>query len=408
MKIWIDLTDFLQWSGNLTGIQRVQYNLSKEFIASGKQVGFFIYDESVRAFTEVAFNPDEIVSAGIVTPARKAQKFPETVLGKVLRRIKPHTVPQAHHTEDVASPFMQGDMVAVLGGIWVGTFIDDLITCKQRHELKFIHFAFDMIPTLFPGYVVDWLPKAFGDYQTKVFTHADGIIAISQSTADDVRRFMQAHRIENKPKITVTRIGDIITKKDIEDNDKTEVAQLLDEKYILSVSTIEGRKNHAALFYAIKEAARRGIDLPKIVIAGRNGWLTDDIRYTIKNDIETSKNIVILNDIDDNQLAWLYRNCLFTVFPSFYEGWGMPIAESLAYGKFCLASNTSSMPEIAGTLIDYFSPYDTGELLEKIVEYLDNDLRLSKEALIAEQYSPTTWQEMYHGIEKFIGTVSES
>jgi glycosyltransferase involved in cell wall biosynthesis len=143
-----------------------------------------------------------------------------------------------------------------------------------------------------------------------------------------------------------------------------------------------------------------------VVIVGRNGWLTDDIRYTITNDLEAREKILILNDINDRELLWLYKNCLFTIFPSFYEGWGMPIAESLAYGKLCISSNTSSMPEIAGDLIDYFSPYDTGELLERIIENLDEDVRQDKEKIIASHYKQTSWDTMFKQIDQFVSKIS--
>lgn len=399
MTTWIDLTDFLQWRGNLTGIQRVQYNLSKKYIESGEDVRFFVYTERNRKFAEVEFNPDEVVKSGIVAPddLRTPSLFHERIKDRLARTLRPRTtsIPQ----EDVVSPFERGDIVFVMGGIWVGSFIDDLVLCQERHHLKFIHFAFDMIPTLFPGYVVDWLPEAFTSYQKKVFTHANGIVAISKSTAEDVRSFMKQHHIKNKPRITVVRIGEEIGA----DDERVEPILGLDEKeFILSVSTIEGRKNHAALFYILKEAKHRRINLPKIVIVGRNGWLTDDIRYTMEHDSDAAQGIMILNGVSDAQLAWLYQNCRFTIFPSFYEGWGMPIAESLAKGKLCIASNTSSMTEIAGPLVDYFSPYDTGDILRCVEKYLDNETLAKKESDIATNYRPTSWDDMFIAVSDFV------
>jgi len=398
MSLWIDLTDFLQWRGNLTGIQRIQYNLSKKYIESGEDVRFFVYTEQSRKFTEVEFNPDEVVKSGIVAPddLRAPSSFHKRItsrLTRVLRRKATNTPP-----EDVVSPFEQDDIVFVMGGIWVGNFINDLILCKERHHLKFIHFAFDMIPTLFPGYVVDWLPEAFTNYQKIVFTHADGIVAISKSTAEDVRIFMKQHQISNTPRITVLRGSLEFGAAWME----VAMPNLDREEFILSVSTIEGRKNHTALFYVLKEAKRRQITLPKIVIVGRNGWLTDDIRYIMEHDSDAAQGIMILNGVSDAQLAWLYQNCRFTIFPSFYEGWGMPIAESLAKGKLCVASNTSSMTEIAGPLVDYFSPYDTGDILRCVEKYLDNETLAKKESDIATNYRPTSWDDMFIAVSDFV------
>ena len=66
-----------------------------------------------------------------------------------------------------------------------------------------------------------------------------------------------------------------------------------------------------------------------------------------------------MHNCSDEELAWMYKNCAFSIYPSFYEGWGLPIAESAFYGAPCLASSTSSMPEVAGSAVDYFNPAST-------------------------------------------------
>ena len=408
MSVWIDLTDFLKWTGNLTGIQRIQYNLSKKYIQSNKEVHFFIYNEAVRKFEEVQFDPEQVVSSGIVRYSKAAvtettflRRYPilQRVSGKLARLRKDKDRPVSRDC-----PFVDGDTVLVMGGIWVGTFINDMETCKLRENFIFIHFAFDMIPTLFPGYVVDWLPDAFSTYQKKVFGIAEGIISISDSTKKDVLQFIKDNDIENFPKIQTVRIGEDIN---LDDNliPSNNVLRLEGQQFILSVSTFEARKNHAALFYVLKEAKRRGIVLPKIVIAGRNGWLTDDIRYMISHDPEASSEIILMNNVDDNDLDWLYKNCRFTVFPSFYEGWGMPVAESLSYGKLCLSSDTSSMPEIAGDLVEYFSPYDTGAMLNLISKYLDDGLLRDRQDLIKKNYHITSWEDMFLQVSSFVDEV---
>lgn len=418
MKIWIDLTDFLNWRGNLTGIQRIQYNISKQYIESDKNVHFFIYREESRSFFEVDCNPDEIVKAGIVlgdveVSQKRFQNIKQCIIGygkkaiplRISRRTKSTYLSKTSLIKmNHDCIFGPQDTVLIMGGIWVGNFIHDLGECKCQKKFKLIHFAFDMIPSFFPGYVVDWLPEAFNSYFKKVYSISDGILAISQSTANDAQKFMRLHDIKNQPKIQVVRIGEGINTGDYELKDKS-LNDITGNNFILSVSTVEGRKNHAAFFYVLKEAKQRGIELPKIVIVGRDGWLTDDIRYMMKNDFDARERIILLNKVDDSELSWLYKNCLFTVFPSFYEGWGMPVAESLAYGKVCLSSNTSSMPEIAGDLIDYFSPYDTGAMLGCIVDNLNSSSRGAKEKRIKVEYKQTTWNEMFLNIDGFINDI---
>lgn len=412
MSVWIDLTDLLHWTGNLTGIQRIQFNISKLYQESGGDVRFFAHDEHSRSFREVEFRPREMVKLGIVREKKTKRSVYRAVLRrvhllnieiKIREKIKQgsNRVERALHKK-VRAPFSEGDCVLVMGSIWLGHFIDDLEVAKRERNFKLVHFAFDMIPSKYPGFVVPWLPKVFTKYHKKAFGISDGILSISESTASDVRDFMKTNKIASTPPIEVVRIGE-----SIDDYQEKRVANLK-PGYILSVSTIEARKNHTALFYVVKEAHRRGIKLPKIVIVGRKGWHTGDLLYMIERDPVAKNAIKIINGVDDARLTWLYKNALFTIFPSFYEGWGMPIAESLAYGKVCIASNTASMPEIARGLIDYFSPYDTGEVLELILKYLDDDSLKKKETQIKNEYSPTSWEAMFSDVNRFINKIIKS
>jgi glycosyltransferase involved in cell wall biosynthesis len=85
---------------------------------------------------------------------------------------------------------------------------------------------------------------------------------------------------------------------------------------------------------------------------------------------------------------------MFTVYPSLYEGWGLPVAESLTLGQFCIASSTSSLPEVGGDLIEYIDPWDVYKWAERIHWYATHpdELHQKKEAIRAN-YQPYQWQE---------------
>ncbi|NND88404.1 MAG: glycosyltransferase family 4 protein, partial [Flavobacteriaceae bacterium] len=185
-------------------------------------------------------------------------------------------------------------------------------------------------------------------------------------------------------------------------SEKPQGHDLEKDSFIFCVGTLEIRKNHQLLYNAYKLAVQKNIDLPKIVIVGKKGWLAESTIHTLELDPEVSDKVIMLNRCSDKEMAWLYENCLFTVYPSYYEGWGLPIAESLRYGKMCLSSNTSSMPEVAGDLIDYFSPFDSGELLDKIVRYLDEKELDSKSKNIKKKYKTTSWDDAYKQVIKLI------
>jgi glycosyltransferase involved in cell wall biosynthesis len=155
----------------------------------------------------------------------------------------------------------------------------------------------------------------------------------------------------------------------------------------------------------VKLAELEGRELPKVVIVGRKGWLTDDLAHILQYDPWARQRILWISDASDGEVSWLLRNCLFTVFPSFAEGWGLPIVESLQAGKFCLASGVSSMLEIGDGLIDYFLPYDARECLEKIVYYLHDERYKQANEKAKKNYKIHTWDKSYQtlleAVDKF-------
>jgi glycosyltransferase involved in cell wall biosynthesis len=175
-------------------------------------------------------------------------------------------------------------------------------------------------------------------------------------------------------------------------------------EYILCVGTIEVRKNHQLLYTAYKLGLSKGLRMPKLVIVGGKGWYTSDVLFEFAHDPQMKDLVYIMHHANDNELKWLYENCKFTIYPSVYEGWGLPVAESLAYGKLCVSSNVSSMPEIAGGLIDYFSPYDSGECLEAIEKYINDENLLKKEAEIKKVYKTNSWDQTFEQTQKILKT----
>jgi glycosyltransferase involved in cell wall biosynthesis len=153
----------------------------------------------------------------------------------------------------------------------------------------------------------------------------------------------------------------------------------------------------------VKRALDEGTDFPTFVIVGRQGWLTRDLEQIISRDETLKDKLLLVHNADDEHLSWFYQNCKFTMYPSFYEGWGLPIAESLYYGKLCLPSSSSSMTEIAGDMLEYFSPYNIGEAYDLVLKYhTDAKLLKAKEKQIAAKYTLTSWHQTCKYIEDII------
>jgi glycosyltransferase involved in cell wall biosynthesis len=179
-------------------------------------------------------------------------------------------------------------------------------------------------------------------------------------------------------------------------------------RYVLFVSTIEIRKNHRLLVRVWQRLLERhGADLvPTLIFTGQIGWLVDGLLADLKASEYLNGKIILMRDLSDAELQRAYRSCLFTVFPSLCEGWGLPIAESLAHGKFCVASNRTSIPEVGGDLIDYFDPSNEDDALAKIERPLiDPGYLAAREAQLRAEYRPRTWADCAHAL---IGTLDQT
>jgi glycosyltransferase involved in cell wall biosynthesis len=109
-----------------------------------------------------------------------------------------------------------------------------------------------------------------------------------------------------------------------------------------------------------------------------------------------------MTEVSDDKLTELYENCLFTLYPSFEEGWGLPVEESMVYGKLCITSNRSSMPEVGKKYADYVEPDDINSIVNAIIQALDPDYRKNREKLIQETFKPNSWESCALQIEGII------
>ncbi len=135
---------------------------------------------------------------------------------------------------------------------------------------------------------------------------------------------------------------------------RREITELARTPFVLVVGTLESRKNIWRLAQAWQRlSAEAGLALPRLVFAGKRGWHIADFNDLMQATGNLGGLVQFADRPSDTELAWLYENCLFTAMVSLYEGWGLPIGESLAFGKTAVVADNSSMPEVGGDMVEY-------------------------------------------------------
>jgi len=155
---------------------------------------------------------------------------------------------------------------------------------------------------------------------------------------------------------------------------------IIDGSYILTVGTIEPRKNHLLLLEAFEGLQISNL---KLVIAGAIGWKSKKIVSRIKNSPKYDS-IQLLGRVTNETLSNLYQNAAIMVYPSHYEGFGLPVLEGMQYGIPVLCSDASSLPEVGGKAARYF-PIDDAESLTTLINNVMDNEQLSSELKAASK-----------------------
>ncbi len=294
-----------------------------------------------------------------------------------------------------------GDVLLVLGSTWFHPFYAAMLAqARERFGLRVAALFYDAIPLIRPEWCDRNLVARFRHWATTLLPLADIPLTISQATGQDLETFAarEAIVLRRKPSAIPVGTGFSCSLAGPGSGERAERSDRLPapRSYVLTVSTIEARKNHALLF----RVWRRLLDempaasVPTLVFAGKVGWLVEDLMQQLRNTDRLDGRIVLIDDPHDRELADLYRGCLFTVFPSFYEGWGLPVTESLGFGRPCVISNASALPEAGGTLARYFDPENGGEAYRVIRRAIED--REGTEAWaerIRTEFRPVSWDE---------------
>jgi glycosyltransferase involved in cell wall biosynthesis len=163
--------------------------------------------------------------------------------------------------------------------------------------------------------------------------------------------------------------------------------------FVLTVGDLQPRKNHLGLLKAFEEAVRAHPQLRhQLVFVGKETWYSKDLHRAVERS-SVSGRVHFTGFVEDSDLVSFYAGCDLFVFPSFYEGFGLPILEAMACGRAVACSSATAMPEVANAAGILFDPYSVPEMARAIGDVLlDEEMRVRLERLGSNRAASFTWE----------------
>ena len=263
------------------------------------------------------------------------------------------------------------DDVLFIGGLgWDVVNCAALALIKARTGFKIATIIYDMIPIKHREFLGGNPKDYFWNYFLHMANLSDHSFCISKCTEADFITFC-AESGYPAPRTSILYLGANVPAKadSAEIGDSNLVERLNKGRYALSVGTFEIRKNYKlilSLWPELVEDPNFDLDL---VLVGMPGWCVDDIISEMEASPLFNRRIFWFKGLSDAGLSWLYDNCQVFLFPSLYEGWGLPVVEALQHGRPAIVSNRGSTPEAGMGLATIVDPDDREGWVREIRRY---------------------------------------
>jgi len=275
--------------------------------------------------------------------------------------------------------FERGDQLVILGAIWgMQGYIGDLREIADACAVDLTFFCHDMVPWRYPHLVEGNTSANFLGYMREIVPFCRKFVCNSDATRNDLNAFLKEEHCTNIPIAVVPLAHEFVTSTASDGASRFGSAADLPKKYILCAGTIEPRKNHLRLASAFRAALEKfKHEPPKLVIAGKCGWRVDDFYRMMEETNWISRQVIWIENPSDFDLERLYRSCDFTIYPSLFEGWGLPVGESLWFRKRCVSSRIGGIPEVGIDAVDYVDPLDVSSITAAIVRHAEDHRTIS-------------------------------
>lgn len=381
------------FNGGLSGIPRTQMLLARNLYKYNKNIKYFWMNKG--KYNELSKEQlSNLLSSQELDIAVKLDKQ------KVRNIIK----------KDIL-PFKKHDIVFSAGVGYDQKSYNALLEAHEKNEFIYCQVIYDFTPVTVPHTHPQERVQSYPKFLNDIYNLSDFIFYGGKTAQIDGIEYQNGNGLNVKKSFALKWGSDIVSHKYTKKEKEAVLKKYgINDNFILTVGTIEARKNHETLYRAYLELLKDESlkdKLPQLIICGHPGWKTDSFRHMLNVDTRIFGKVIQITPTDE-ELDILYQTCMFTCLASFYEGWSLTLPESLNYGKFCLASDTPSLVETGEDIIDYADPYDPQDWAQKIKFYATNKTALKqREALIKKKWHNTTWQECAEHINNELKKLTE-
>lgn len=268
-----------------------------------------------------------------------------------------------------------------------------------QRNARSVFMVHDLIPLTHPEYC---RPGVDASHRARIHTalrHASGLISNSQATYDELANEARQASLPLPPVV----IAPLAPAVEPHPPSPPPIAA----PYFVMLSTIEPRKNHWFILHVWRHLVEQMGDVaPKLVVIGRRGWECENVVDMLERCATIRGAVIEESDCSDDRLhAWL-QHARALVFPSFAEGYGMPLVEALMLGVPVLASDLPVFHEIASDIPDYLDPLDGPGWLARIRAYaLPDSAERANQIARIERFRAPTWAEHFERIDGFLESI---
>lgn len=265
-----------------------------------------------------------------------------------------------------------GDQLVLLDSSWHTDFFPFAEQLK-RDGVGIVAVIYDLIPLTHPQFYDTRLLQVFNAWFDWISRTANGYVAISATVRDQVREELQ-RRVgpadANELWFDYFHLGSELDLREANDAVEPRLIRLFDtpEPVFLMVSTIEPRKNHDYLLDAFEHAWAAG-STARLCIAGRIGWKCDTLLARVRDHPQLNKRLFMFNDLSDTSLEYAYSHARSLVFPSWVEGFGLPLVEAMQRGLPAMGSDIPVFREIGGEFMAYFDLAEPQSLADLVIRF---------------------------------------